>query len=475
MSRCRLRFWMMSWLLFALARSAAAQNVVLIIADDVGADRIGAYGINPTVGPTPSIDGLAAQGVLFRNAWAQPSCSPTRASLLTGLTATEHRIGLPVDPFDVNQADSGVGLNEDIWTLPDALALAGYRNEAFGKWHLVGQPLPIDRLHPNNMGFDHFAGFLYGGTDYFSWGKTVDGVNFQSTSYMTTDTTDDAIAALGGSEPFFLWVAYLASHTPYHNPPQHLHSFDLNGVPVAGNASLYHSAMTEAMDSEIGRLLAAVDLSDTTVIFIGDNGTQSDAIDPPIPPGHHKLTVYEGGVRVPLIFAGEAVAPAAQGLESMALVHATDMFATISELAGDLGPVPSSSISAAAYLTNPALPSTRDTLFAQRFEANGGPIVPATYHRATRDSRYKLIRKPGFVVEFYDLLTDPYELSPLDVSNLTPQQQERFEALDALMTALTTPAIPALNGRSTALLVIVLASAAVGSLKVYQKRRAEPA
>jgi arylsulfatase A-like enzyme len=87
-------------LLLVQASAAVAANVVLIIADDLGVDKVAAYAESPTAGPTPAIDSLAAGGVLFRNAWSYPVCSPARSSIATGLHPMRHAVGWYTTPED---------------------------------------------------------------------------------------------------------------------------------------------------------------------------------------------------------------------------------------------------------------------------------------------------------------------------------------------------------------------------------------
>ncbi|MHC5212536.1 MAG: sulfatase-like hydrolase/transferase, partial [Planctomycetota bacterium] len=130
-------------------------NVLIVVADDLGVDMVGAYGEGSDPPPTPVIDSLASQGVLFRNAWSNPVCSPTRAALLTGRPAFRNGIGYIVDASPNNLA-----LPYAEVTLPEMLALGtggNYRSGAFGKWHL-GNDSVGGALAPNLAGFDHFAG-----------------------------------------------------------------------------------------------------------------------------------------------------------------------------------------------------------------------------------------------------------------------------------------------------------------------------
>ncbi len=144
--------------------AAPGPNIVLLIADDFGVDLMGAYAEGASPACTQNVDALAAEGLLFRNAWANPTCSPTRAALLTGKHAFRTGIGGPAGGQDDGLLPAEI-------TLPEVLT--GYHNVALGKWHLHGNQ---GDFHPNITGFDHYAGGLRGGIpNYFQWRKTVNG------------------------------------------------------------------------------------------------------------------------------------------------------------------------------------------------------------------------------------------------------------------------------------------------------------
>lgn len=416
--------------LLACAPGLRAQgNVLLLIGDDIGVDRVAVYHAHPDPGRTPHLDALAERGILFRNAWSHPMCSPTRAAILTGRNPYQTGIGSPVLGSTGPGQIIGHTLAISEWSIPDVLRAGtdhAWTSVALGKWHLA--EAGVAPLHPLRSGFDHHAGSLFNLGSYWNWPKTVDGQTAIERTYATTDTTDDALAAARRlPEPWFLWVAYNAAHKPYHAPPPELHHFDLHGDPQ-DSKSLHHRAMVEATDTEIGRLLGGLDpglLARTTVIFAGDNGTQNSALDPPSPAGHGKGSVYEGGVHVPLIVAGPRVLR--PGSECRALVQLSDLFATVAELAGldARALVPSEvaldSVSLVPYLEDPDLPSRRATVFAEYFKPNGfGPWIE--HRRAVRGPRFKLIEVvasgPGpsgggnwtsVTQELYDLAADPWE------------------------------------------------------------------
>lgn len=394
-------------------------NIVILLADDMGVDLAGAYGEAPSPPCTPHIDRLANSGMLFRNAWATPQCQPSRSALLTGRHSFRTGIGLP---------SNGSGLPLAELTLPELLE--GYTSAAVGKWHLAGN---LGSLHPNESGFDHFAGLLKGSSDYFQWTKTVNGVSATSNKYITTVTVDEAITAMGAmAEPWLLYVSFTAPHSPWHEPPASL--CPPFGCPPSACAPLppdappseFAKAMTMAMDTEIGRLLEALDAvdPDAYVFFLGDNGTPGEAKEHPFDPRNSKGTLYEGGIHVPLIVRGPGVANA----ECDALVSITDLFATIAELAG----VPSDaedSMSMAPYFADPEL-DLRDTVYSEycRDVQEGSTSLECDY--AIRERRYKLKRSADGVTEFFDLVSDPLETTNL-LPQLTVEEQAILDHLES--------------------------------------------
>lgn len=462
-------------------------NFLLIIGDDIGVDRVAVYGEHPDPGHTPNIDAMAAQGLLFRNAWAYEVCSSTRAALLTGKHARRTGIGTFIlTPI----ADVDLPVTEV--SLADVLAAVGYRTAAIGKWHLSAQLSATNWLtHPLQLGFEHHWGpisnFLpdEGPGAYFDFDKNIDGTLVRRKKYATTDQVDDTLQMIDsfGSEPWFIWLAFNAPHKPLHVPPKHLHSFNIppgmapvtpdtgalaagmgpvagppasgaggavgrsTVVPVDGappiepvdDPPLLMKAMTEAMDTEIGRLLASLDpvvAANTYVIFVGDNGTNGPSVSPPWDPAKSKSTMYEGGINVPLIITGPTVAA---NQESASLVHVTDLFATIAELAGADASTALDSSSLATHLATPTIPELR-LLYGERFRPNGfGPWT--VYEQVARTPRFKYWRfYQGATLaaeHLYDLLADPFEtVDLLSAGPLGAEAQFAYDKLSAYIDGL---------------------------------------
>lgn len=381
-----------SWPLRQDEAAARLPNILLIIADDVGVDRVAAYGEHPHPGRTPSIDGLARRGVLFRNVWSNPWCSATRATILTGRYSFRTGVG---DIVTRDRVGPGLGTSER--TLPKALP-EQYRTAFFGKWHLAGQQ--DGPAHPLECGFDVFAGTMKNISDYRRWTKIVDGEPQTSTVYATTDSSNDAIRCIAETqEPWFVVLSYNAAHKPFHMPPAELHTFDDEIEQAEQEPEVVEmKAATEALDTELGRVLESVDWETTYVLFVSDNGTHSMATTRPFRTRFAKGTLGQGGIRVPLIIAG----PGVRSGESAALVNTTDLYATILGIAA----TPSSaedSIDLGVFLHDPSAPTVRRFQFSEFFFPNGiGAKKRAS--RAVSDGRFKLVHNlPADEWELYQL------------------------------------------------------------------------
>lgn len=425
------------------------RNILVVVADDLGVDMLAAYGEGADLPFTPWIDQLAANGVVFRNAYANPVCSPTRAALLTGRHAFRTGMGFLVESGGANLPDSEITLPEAIkqWSPFD------YATGAFGKWHLaVGTAAP---LSPLQQGFDHYAGALgnfSNGQDYYDWTQFVDGVGSNSQTYATSAHVDAALGWIQAQEqPWLCYLAFNAPHSPWVAPPAELYTskFDPSALSDVELGRARYKAMVEALDTELGRLLLSIpfeDLARTLVVFIGDNGTPKNVTVPPFLPEHAKLTPYEGGCNVPLIFSSLELPKA--GVQTNALAQCTDLFKTLLQFAGvDLanglsGAPVLDSETLLGQLLEPNSSGLRSTAFSEFFQPNfpvPGELFLGNY--GMRDERYKLIRRTTpFTEEFYDLLRDPFEqIDLLQGASLTPEQVQRYAelhlALDQLLNS----------------------------------------
>jgi arylsulfatase B len=399
-------------------------NILLIIADDMGLDATPNYAVGAAKPNLPVLQELMNNGVTFDNAWANPECSPTRASLLTG------KYGYHTGVLSVT-ANNEIPLSEtSIQKYLDDKTGSAYSHAVIGKWHLGGNSNGGIN-NPGNMGVGYYAGFLIGAMqDYNNWTLTIDGVQQNCTEYATSKFTDLAVDWIGKqNQPWFLWLAYTAPHTPLHLPPLNLHDRD-NLLPdsasINANPQPYFFAMMEAMDTEIGRLLASMseaERNNTVIIFIGDNGTTREVIQPPYSKQKAKGTVYQGGIAVPIIVSGSGVGR--KGEHETALVNGTDLFATIADFAGTGTTAINDSKSLKPLLTK-TNSNFREFVYSE-LKSN------TLDYWTARNTNYKLIEYATGAKEMYDLATDPYEKTDLLKGTLTPEQITAKQALEAEM------------------------------------------
>jgi len=384
-----------------------APNIILIIADDFGIDASPCYDVGAEKPVMPTLQNMCDQGLVFDTVWVSPMCSPTRATLMSGLYG-----------FRTNVRQVGEVLDDATTTIFDVLAdqvPTPYANAVIGKWHVSGDgdEVPLDA--PAGYGVEHFAGFLSGALDsYFDWTIVEDGQSTGTDVYTTTKLTDEAIDWVGrqDADPWFLWLAYNAPHWPYHLPPAELapHSTDLSGgtIAIEEDPRPYYFAMAEALDTEIGRLLASLDpaiRASTTIIFIGDNGTEHDVIQPPFNEEHAKSSIYEGGIRVPLVVSGWGVTRA--GEREDALINGVDVPATIASLAGSSSAAFGDGTSFAAALSDASFQGRSFVYIDGIRDIEYPGALPGW---AVREGDYKLIHHDDTNAdELYQLSTDPWE------------------------------------------------------------------
>ena len=418
-------------------------NVVLLIADDIGTDYFGFYEDHVDTATLPNIRGLLSRGVRFQNAMSNPVCSSTRAAMLTGRYGFRTGVGAIV---------GGVGGSGELdtaeITIPRLLELydPSIAKANVGKWHL-NNPTPVGNLVlPNVFGYDHFEGPFTGAIPSFTnWTKYTNGVAGTVTNYATTENVDNAVSWLKtqGNDPFFLWMAFNAPHSPYHLPPAGFYSdTTLSGTStdINNNPKKYFIAALEALDHEIGRLFDSLrilnKLDSTDFIFIGDNGNATRTVQA-ANPARAKGTVYQYGVHVPMVISGPSVVN--PGRVSDALVNTLDLFATIPELFGDTNwqanipinrPVDSKSLMPIIADQSTAIrPWSYTEIFKTTTDSNDA--------KAMRNIEYKLINFDDGRQEFYHLSVDPNETSNLLLGTLTTIEQANYYYLCTEMNVLT--------------------------------------
>jgi arylsulfatase A-like enzyme len=406
---------------------AAHPNVLLIISDDHGVDASNQYTFSTDRPRTPTLDSLANAGVVFDNVWATPQCTTTRGTLMTGKHGVHS--GLTFVPAVMGTATE---------TLPRYLraqaSTSMYRTAVIGKWHLGGANPAL--THPTDSGVDYYAGTITGVLpDYFNWPLIENGQQSTSTRYHTSHITDLSIAwAADQSAPWVLWLTYAAPHSPFHLPPAALHSrTELSGTAadIAARPRAYYLAAIEAMDTEIGRLLAALPTdvrANTLVLFVGDNGTPVPVIDRAVFSGTHaKGSLYEGGIRVPMLASGAGVTRRAA--REAALINTTDLYSTVANVAGSSALSVHDSFSFAAVLgAGGAAPRRFNYSEFVSNEVSGWTV---------RDARYKLIRFASGAQQLFDLSTDLAEqrdllLGSTNYANIVAELQAEGDRIRAL-------------------------------------------
>ncbi len=396
-------------------------NILLIIADDMGLDATPGYNIGSLKPNMPTLEGLTNSGLRFNNLWSNPTCTPTRGTIITGKYGFRTNVTEVDDILSTSEISIQRHLDNNS---------SGYNHAVIGKWHLSN-----NTNHPTNMGINYYAGVLSGGVQFYdNWNLTENGQTANSTEYTTTKFTDLAIDWIDTqSQPWFLWLAYNAPHTPFHLPPNDLHyqgnlpsdqsSIDANPLP-------YYLAMLEAMDTEMGRLISSMseaERENTVIIFIGDNGTPNQVAQD-YNSNRVKGSLYQGGVNVPMIISGKNVTRV-NDIED-ALVNTTDLFATISELAGNSTSAINDSKSFKDLLTT-SNANTRNYIYTEK-----GPIGAQDY--TIRNATHKYIYFNDGSEKFYNLSENSLENPNLLNVNQLPLSAEDNAIKDELIAELNS-------------------------------------
>jgi arylsulfatase A-like enzyme len=411
---------------------AERPNVVLILMDDLGYADIGSYGVRDA--RTPSLDRLAREGVRFTDAYSNgPNCTPTRAALITG--RYQQRVGLEW-PLGSNEQDRGLEVSGA--SLPALLKNAGYSTALVGKWHLGFKP----QFGPNAHGFEEFFGLLSGAVDFYSH-RRGDGVRdlFENTSpvespdYLTDEITRRAVRYIGAhaAERFFLEVAYNAPHWPFEPPdrrpddpyavprPQEKDDLRLYQGPEDPEPATRgdYVRMVERVDRGIGEIIDELDrrgLSrNTLVVFTSDNGGEWLSNNGPF--RHRKSTLWEGGIRVPLILRWPARLPA--GVSSAQVAVTMDLTASIIAACG--APVPTQRLDGIDIL-----PSVAGEAPLRERELFWRIVRPDRTQKAVRSGQWKLL-VDGKQLLLFDLLDDPGEQHELAARH--PDHVRRLKGL----------------------------------------------
>ena len=331
-------------------------NVIIMLADDLGWADVGYHSGDIE---TPSLDRLAAEGVQLDRFYTTPICSPTRAALMTGRNPIRLGVAYAVIlPWDTN------GIHPDEHFLPEAFLEAGYQTAMVGKWHLGHAQ---QTYHPNERGFEHFYGHLHtevgyfspfsnqGGTDFQRNGVTIDDEGYET--FLLGDEASRYIRKRDKDKPFFLYMPFLAPHTPLEAPDDLIEKYadietdlpparsqqtdgtrTMSRLMMRESARPMYAAVVDAMDQAIGQVLTILDeeqISDETmVLFFSDNGGAAYSVgganNAPLRGG--KGETFEGGIRVVSLLRWPDQLAAGGKMESIMTVM--DVFPTLMDAAG---------------------------------------------------------------------------------------------------------------------------------------------
>ena len=412
----------------ALAQPAGAKqpNIVHIVADDLGWKDVGFHGAEIR---TPNLDKLAAGGAKLEQFYAQPMCTPTRASIMTGRYPL--RYGLQTA---VILGTHTYGLPTDEWLMPQALREAGYATAIVGKWHL-GHADP--KYWPKQRGFDHQYGAMIGEIDYFKhesggikdWFRNNEPVDEEG--YSTTLIGNEAVRVIGAhdtSKPLYLYLTFNAPHTPFQAPQEYVDRFP----EIQDPTRRLYAGMISAMDDQIGRVVEALEQKqirgNTLIVFQSDNGGVRNAMfageadvsklklpndNGPFRDG--KGSLYEGGTRVCALanWPGRIKA----GLTVNEMVHVVDLYPTFAALAG--------------AKTDKCKPLDGLNVWSTISEGAPSPRTEVVYNvepfrAGVRQGDWKLIWRTPLpsAAELYNIATDPGEKH-----NVAGEHPERVAAL----------------------------------------------
>lgn len=352
-------------------------NIIILLADDLGYGELGCQGMSKDV-PTPHIDALARGGTRFTSGYVTaPFCSASRAGMLTGRYQT--RFGHEYNPIGKQNLDPAIGLPVQEKTMGDRLKAAGYRTGLVGKWHLGG----TEKYLPQNRGFDEFYGFLHEGHFYVPppydgaltflrtnslpfgermtngpviWSNHLRGneppydddnpllrgsKELVEPQYLTEVLTHEATGFIerNQKQPFFLYLAYNAVHSPMQATPNYLQRF----AHIEDVHRRIFAAMLAALDDSVGEVMAKVKAlnleEDTLIFFLSDNGGPTQELtssNAPLRGGKGQL--WEGGIRIPFMVQWKGKIPAGKVYEQPVIsldIQATSLAVAQATMTGE--------------------------------------------------------------------------------------------------------------------------------------------
>ena len=423
-----IRYYLILGLVILASRvNSGPTNILCILVDDLGYGDLSCMGAEDMI--TPNIDGIASGGLTFTQFYANcPVCSPSRASLLTGMFPD--LVGVPgvVRQWDSNNWGN---LDDDALLLPQVLKAGGYHTAIIGKWHL-GYEYP-DR--PNDRGFDYFKGFLGDMMDDY-WTHLRGGINWMrhnekeidpkghATDLFTEWAIEYMDQRLDASQPFFLYLAYNAPHFPIQPPEVYLERVKKR-EPDLTEKRAKNVAFIEHLDDCVGKVMAHLEktglIENTLVIFTSDNGGAVRYEQSNGDLRGTKQQMFEGGIRVPTfaLWKGKIVPGSVTGNVSMLM----DLFPTFCQVARVESPDWINGISLLPTLEGREQNTKDRYLFWVRRE--GGRYGGQAYY-AARYGDYKILQNSAFEpYQFYHIGNDPLEQNPIDPADLAAYKELR--------------------------------------------------
>ncbi len=337
----RLHLLLLALLFIACQHEQEAQqpNIVMVLADDLGWAQIGCYGSDYY--QTPNIDKIATEGMRFTNAYAAaPVCSPTRASIMTG----KYPARLHLTNFLSGGGDEGKPLAVPDWqkflpleekTIAELVKEKGYATALFGKWHLSIDKTPPESLpyNPTKQGFDEEF-VTYKPADYMPIGEWQTAENDAHSVDTITNLSIDFIDR-NRDKPFLLVVSHNTIHDPLKEKSATIEKYQKKQGSEEPENHPVIAGMIERLDKSTGRILQKIEelglTENTIIVFYSDNGgLHKYARQTPLRKG--KGTIYEGGIRVPLIVKWPGVTE--PGSVADHLISSVDLFPTFANMAG---------------------------------------------------------------------------------------------------------------------------------------------
>ncbi len=411
-------------------------NLLVIMVDDLGYGDLSCYGA-PDL-KSPNIDALFDEGMRFNSFYANcPVCSPTRASFITGLYPDNAGVpGVIRTPLPDRPTSWG-NLRNDVVTLPQHLKTAGYDTALIGKWHL-GLEAP-DR--PIDVGFDFFHGFLGDMMDdyythlrfeqnYMRRNEEIIEPEGHATDLFSDWSIDYFKERKDSENPFFLFLAYNAPHTPIQ-PPQESLDKVIAREPGIDKKRAALVALIEHLDEGVGRVVKGLKdeglWDNTVVVFTSDNGGQVNVGARNAPLHGGKQDMWEGGIRVCTSVVWPGVIEAGSVQEDH-LSLTMDLYPTLAEIAGVPDTPELDGRSFLPVLKGEPFDETPRPLFWVRLEGNakyGG--LP--YH-AARIGDWKLLRNTSFEpYQMFNMAADPGELKEVSKAKAPQKHAELFNEL----------------------------------------------